>query len=227
VIYDFSGSVLIIPIGSPVFDSQGNLYGATFSGGISGTNCTFYDCGSIFKLSPPTTQGGVWNESTVYNFTGNADGAYPIGSLAIDGSGSLYGAASYGATIFKLTPGTGGNWNITVLYTFLPNNNSWRPNGALLINGGNVFGTTFYGGNFGCGLGCGTVYKLAPPARSGDPWTQTVLHVFGVTGDGHNPNAGLIARKDGLLYGTTDTGGIGSCSSSQTRGCGTVYSIIP
>jgi uncharacterized repeat protein (TIGR03803 family) len=222
VLYSFSS--LGSPIGNPAFDNRGNLYGALFSGGI--TNCNLEQCGSIFELAPPSSQGGAWTESLVYEFTGGGDGGQPQGSLTVDPSGSLYGVTFYGANIFKLSPGIHGGWIYSLLYT-LPTQDYWRPNGALLLDGGSLFGTTFYGGNFGCGNGCGSVYKLSPPAQSGDPWTETDLHFFQVTGDGHNPFAGVIVGKDGLLYGTTESGGLGDCSTSQSRGCGTVYSVIP
>jgi uncharacterized repeat protein (TIGR03803 family) len=47
-----------------------------------------------------------------------------------------------------------------------------------------------------------------------------VLHSFGGSGDGEDPNAALI-DVDGTLYGTTLNGGDGSCF----HGCGTVFSI--
>jgi hypothetical protein len=222
VLYSFSS--LGSPTGNPAFDSQGNLYGAQFSGGIK--NCNLEYCGSIFQLAPPSSPSGAWTESLVYQFTGGDDGGQPEGSLTIDQSGSLYGPTFYGANIFKLSPGQHGGWIFTVLYT-LPTQDYWAPNGELLLSGGNLFGTTVFGGHNGCGPGCGSVYKLVPPAQSGNPWTDTDLHFFEVTGDGHNPNSGVIVGRDGLLYGTTGSGGLGDCSTSESRGCGTVYSIVP
>src|ERR1039458_7162610 len=60
----------------------------------------------------------------------------------------------------------------SVLHTF-----TGPPDGAALQEGavqdaeGNLYGTTFYGGDSACNTpyGCGTVYKLAPPAQSGAP----------------------------------------------------------
>jgi hypothetical protein len=37
---------------------------------------------------------------------------------------------------------------------------------------------------------------------------ETVLYSFGVGRDGRNPQAGLIADADGVLYGTTKNGGV-------------------
>ncbi|MGB6522944.1 MAG: choice-of-anchor tandem repeat GloVer-containing protein, partial [Candidatus Cybelea sp.] len=61
--------------------------------------------------------------------------------------------------------------------------------------------------------GCGTVFKIA---RSG---AETMLHSFaGGSGDGEEPNAGLI-NINGTLYGTTAFGG--------ANGDGTVFSLAP
>ena len=50
-----------LPNGNLVFDSAGNLYGATVFGGGKGTTCDkFYQyCGAVFELSPPETRGGI------------------------------------------------------------------------------------------------------------------------------------------------------------------------
>jgi len=92
------------PIGSLVFDAEGNIYGATQAGGT----LTY---GTIFKLSP--NSDGSWTESVVYSFRGGSDGAVPTGSLVLDRLGNLYGTTVYGGgggctygcgTVFKLTP---------------------------------------------------------------------------------------------------------------------------
>jgi hypothetical protein len=60
---------------------------------------------------------------------------------------------------------------------------------------------------------------LKPPASSGSPWTETVLHSFSGS-DGSNPQGTLaIERSTGVVFGTTSTGG-GS-------GNGTVFGILP
>jgi hypothetical protein len=57
-----------------VFDSQGNLYGTTGSGGVANLGQT-YDV--AFRLSPPPTGSGPWTYVVLYSFTGGQDGAQP------------------------------------------------------------------------------------------------------------------------------------------------------
>jgi uncharacterized repeat protein (TIGR03803 family) len=68
------------------FDVAGNLYGTTVGGGK-------YNPGTIFKLG--LSQGG-WEETILYNFTGENDGAYPSANLWIDSAGNLYGTTLWG-----------------------------------------------------------------------------------------------------------------------------------
>jgi uncharacterized repeat protein (TIGR03803 family) len=51
---------------------------------------------------------------------------------------------------------------------------------------------------------------------------ETVLYRFKDIPDGAAPAAGLIADKQGALYGTTSAGGSRSCA-----GCGTVFKLTP
>ena len=74
-----------------VADAAGNLYG------IAGN--------TIFKMSPGS---GGWTNTTVYQFTGGADGSGPT-DLILDANGNLwgttFGGGAYGAgVIFELTP---------------------------------------------------------------------------------------------------------------------------
>ena len=73
-----------------IFDSQGNLYGTTESGGSS-TICDG-GCGTVFELSP---NNGGWTETALYSFCSLsecADGERPLtGPLVQDSAGNLYG----------------------------------------------------------------------------------------------------------------------------------------
>jgi uncharacterized repeat protein (TIGR03803 family) len=76
------------PVGGVVFGKGGSLYGTTELGGAS-------NAGTVFALVP-TTNGGAWTHQVLYEFTGEADGAEPIGTLAVGPTGTLYGTASIG-----------------------------------------------------------------------------------------------------------------------------------
>ena len=62
-------------------DVEGNLYGATYFGGVSGT-CV-EGCGVLFKLSP------TGQETVLHAFTDGADGTYPQAGLIEDAQGNL------------------------------------------------------------------------------------------------------------------------------------------
>ncbi len=89
------------PFGGLVFDSSGNLYGTTTSGGL-------YSKGTVFQLSP--NNGRCCRESPTYSFGFSAnDGQHPQASLIIDSSGSLHGTTvnggSFGGgTVFGIVP---------------------------------------------------------------------------------------------------------------------------
>jgi uncharacterized repeat protein (TIGR03803 family) len=108
VLYRFNGGSTdgYYPSGGVVFDTAGNLYGATSYGGT-------YSRGTIFELTPT---GGGWSENIVHNFGSVADGAYPSsGNFLIDADGNLFGATGQGGaydglfgsgTVFEFTPGS-------------------------------------------------------------------------------------------------------------------------
>jgi uncharacterized repeat protein (TIGR03803 family) len=73
--------------------------------------------------------------------------------------------------------------------------------GLTLDAGGNLYGTTYVGGDPNCyAIGCGVVFKLAPNSKGG--WRETVLHSF-YDHPGAFPSAGVILDGAGNLYGTT------------------------
>jgi uncharacterized repeat protein (TIGR03803 family) len=120
-----------------------------------------------------------------------------------------------------------------VIHSF-NNSNGDMPEAALVIDAlGNLYGTTYYGGNGTCAnagaaAGCGTVFELMPSGNG--QWTKQVLHNFHNNGwDGNNPLAGLVIDALGNLYGTTLLGGTGSCADGNgvVIGCGTVFELKP
>jgi uncharacterized repeat protein (TIGR03803 family) len=191
------------PAATLVLDAQGNLYGTTLQGGDR--TCLTQGCGTVFKV---TTAGAKVSEIVLYAFTGvNGDGASPMGKLARDSHGNLYGTteAFGGGTVFKVDP-TGKE---TILHTFAGGPDGMMPHAGLVMDAhGNLYGTTYYAGAANCfggapiNFGCGTIFKVDTQGN------ETVLYSFVGGGvDGSNPSAELILDAEGNLYGTTEYGG--------------------
>ncbi len=107
-----------------------------------------------------------------------------------------------------------------LIFSFNGTNGRTADSGLVSDAHGNVYGTTFNGGP----NSFGSVYELTP-VTSGI-WHETVLYNF--TGaDGAFPVASLTFDHDGNLYGTTQLGGLGTCSTSggQALGCGVVFKL--
>jgi hypothetical protein len=232
VLYAFQGgNDGAFPDGGLVFDSAGNLYGTTEGGGGS-TNCSVESdpgCGTVFELSPPAQQGGDWSETIIYRFITQFDGYFPNGPLVFDQKGDLYGTTSRGSNfnygfVFELSPPVpGGNWTETILHTFGSSGDGEFPMaGVVLDEFGNLYGTTYGGGNAAqeCAFGgCGTVFELS----AGD-WTETLLYKFKGGSDGKAPN-GTLLLAHGVILGTTMQGGGTNCIESF--GCGIVFLLGP
>ena len=103
----------------------------------------------------------------------------------------------------------------TVLYNFTGGpDGGWPYYGLVRDAKGNLYGTTYYGGDLNCDYpyGCGVVFKLDNGGK------ETTLYTFTETGgDGANPAAGLVIDSSGNLYGTTYYGG--------ASGDGTVFKL--
>ncbi len=187
---------------------NGTLYGTTEAGGYYSTKFHRHGFGTVFSVTP------YGKETVLHRFVGH-DGRYPFaGLIAIDGT--LYGTAEGGGrrgqgTVFSITPyGTE-----TVLHQFDPvDEDGSGPEAGLTDVDGTLYGTTSAGGAGGCdGYGCGTVFSITMSGK------ETVIHSFGVKGEGAVPFAGL-ARVNGVLYGTTYSG-------LYSGVYGTVFKITP
>ena len=235
VLYTFTGgSDGAYPQASLVLDSKGNLYGTASNGGkTSGSICSgLGGCGVVFELSPPSGGTGPWTESTIYTFTGGADGAIPYASLIFDSEGNLYsttlgGGESGDGTVFELTPpGSGsGPWTETALYGFTGLPDGANPQGNVIFDSaGNLYGTT----NGGGATGHGSVFELSPPSGGSGQWAENVLFSFNGRAQGAFPYAGLVFDSKGNLYGTTAIGGSQSgATCKRTNGCGVVFEVSP
>jgi uncharacterized repeat protein (TIGR03803 family) len=216
VLYTFTGGVDgAQPLGSLVFDAAGNAYSTTAGGGANGQ-------GVVFELSPSAKPGKPWDETVLYSFQGGADGALPFGGLVFDAAGNLYGTTSVGGvlhtgcapakgcgTIYKLSPAANGGWQETVIHRFTDAfNEGAEPLAGLVFDAaGNLYGTTYEGGNnLLCnGFGCGTVFELEPNAKG--RWNLKTLIDFKVK-NGALLRAGITLSGPNLLYGATLYGGL-------------------
>jgi uncharacterized repeat protein (TIGR03803 family) len=199
-----------------ISNSEGVLFGTDGVGQLAN--------GTVFSLTPPSSPGGTWVETPIYNFTGGLDGGSPDTGVTLGPNGVLYGTTFSGGAngngvVFSLTPpaSPGGAWTEEVLFNFAANVGDTSPSGGLAIGpDGVLYGTAFeWADNVG-----GAVYSLTPPKTAGGAWTPEVIHLFGSdNGDGDNPVSGVVIGPGGVLYGATEDGG--------TIGSGTVFSLTP
>jgi uncharacterized repeat protein (TIGR03803 family) len=226
ILYSFQGgNDGYLPNGDLVFDSAGNLYGATEFGGGKGTTCDpgYYQyCGTVFELSPPKQKGGAWSEQVLHSFAGGTDGANPNGGLALGQKGWVYGTTYSGGdhnchyggeigcgTAFELKPPNrkSGVWMESIIHRFdRSSSDGDNPAAGLILDvHGNLYGTTLTGGPSGGG---GTVFRLTRPSKKARSWKEGILYGFNGTGGGLDVESPVIFDSTGNLYGTTlDSGG--------------------
>ena len=213
------------PEAAPIFGPHKALYGTTYDGGLGVV-------GAVYRLAPPSAQGGAWTEQVLYSFTGGNGGGAPSGPLALGANGTIFGTTGNGGSdplagmAFQLAPPTapGGSWMEATLYSFGSQpGDSGLPNGLVLGPNGVLYGTA-EGSTAAraCFNGCGTVFQLTPPPSPGGAWTETILHTF--TGlfpnaDGSQPSSTPVLGPGGVLYGTTLGGG--------TANQGTIFEMVP
>jgi hypothetical protein len=112
------------------------------------------------------------------------------------------------------------------IYHFKGGQDGHYPAAAMIADAeGNLYGTTTYGGSGSCEQnvqGCGTVFRLSPPAKPGGAWINSVLYRFQGGADGAFPQYAMIFDQSGNLYGATSIGGdVAGCEG----GCGTVFEL--
>jgi uncharacterized repeat protein (TIGR03803 family) len=200
------------PSGTLTFDSLGNLYGTTQSGGSGAI-------GNAYKLSP---SGGYWTITNLHSFTGAPDGTDPDTGVIFDAAGNLYGTTLHGGvpgcaycgTVFRLSPAGGRGWTEKVMRVFTggPGESNCPTTGLVLDSANNAYGTTYLTGSWIAGM----VFKVN--LSNGK---MTVLQNFDTKGfrTGQGPSGKLVLDSAGNLYGTTIGGG--------ASGVGEVFEIIP
>jgi uncharacterized repeat protein (TIGR03803 family) len=189
------------------------FYGVTRSGGGLGQ-------GNIYRLGPH----GLIN---TFSFSSTRQAGYaPMGDLLtayVNGVRTMYGTNSAGGkggagTVYSLSESQEKpeHWQVKVLHSFSGADGRSPMAGLASDAKGNLYGTTWEGGEFNCG----TVFKLSPGLNNW--WKFSVVYSFNPYnegGDGCHPSSSVVLDAAGNIYGTTEYGGWESW--------GTVYEIIP
>lgn len=231
-LHDFGGPITLsnggsgfdgtYPSSGVTLDSNGDLYGTTPQGGQEGGFG-----GIVWEL----TKSGVYKDlhdfdvGTITDSDGlpGPDGYNPAAGVTLDGSGNLYGTTEFwgdftqptGGIIWKLTP-SGVYSDLHDFGGTLTVPGGTAPDGGCPIAGvtfdssGDLFGTTFQGGNTSTAhvYGLGVIWELTSTG------SYQILHDFGATAttpggqtvpDGLSPEAGVTVGSNGTLYGLGDS----------------------
>jgi len=228
VIASFNGTNGQTPTGGLIADSSGNLFGTTQSGG----NVDIYGNygGVVFEIM---RSSGIYGKSVkilakLGNLTKIGDALdEPIGSLAMDSMGNLFGAADFAAQNFAILKGgvfelkkSGSAYvtSATPIVMFDGNNGGLPEAGLVKASNGNLLGTTSqYGTLKEPGWG-GTAFEILKTA-TGYNNSATTLHNFGYASDGALPMANPSFDSKGNIFGTTSEGGANFTG-------GTVFELI-
>lgn len=97
------------------------------------------------------------------------------------------------------------------------------PEGLTALNGV-LYGMTNQGGDGSCqfAAGCGAIFSFTKTGKE-----QLIYSFQGLPNDGARPGLSPLLALNGVLYGTTPTGGTGGCKNDANElvGCGTIFSI--
>ncbi len=219
---------------SLIVDAKGNLYGTTQYGGVASS-------GTVYELSRPAGGSGNWTPAILHSFKEDSsahDGYGPLGSLAMDPQGNLYGTTGAqglfaGGIVFELSrpASAGGQWTENVLenFTAFSKTDGSSPFANVVLDPqGNLWGTTYRGGpdytvdsvNSG-----GVIFELIP--QTGGTWTEAspVPYFFGSqANDVYHPNMPIIIDGKGNIYSASPSGA-NTCNG--TGSCGGVWEYTP
>ncbi len=202
------------PYGGLTLAPSGVIYGTTFTGG----RC---NQGTVFSLTPPAPGATAWTETLLHEFgyTGAPGCDYGDGELPVAGV-TLSGGTLFGTTRTGTSTGCGTAFAITLsnpvayskIYQFGQTaSDGCSPQTRLRVSAAGILtGTTTYGGGAPvtaeCSIGCGTIFKLTPPANGTGFYTETIVYAFQGGLDGSEPSTNLVSLP-GALYAATAHGG--------------------
>jgi len=179
--------------------------------------------GDIYEVVSTPTKHSYWKLFHFYQDVDNNQpyGGGPSGGLIMDNAGNLYGVGGGGpnngvGVTFQLKPPAAGasGWSIDLLHTFHATDGA-GPLPVTVDASGNLYGVTRCGGKWAVNgapiSGEGVIFKLVPPAISGESWAFTILYqppkaFFPNSSCGSYPaiNGAMVIGKDGALYGAAN-----------------------
>jgi uncharacterized repeat protein (TIGR03803 family) len=117
----------------------------------------------------------------------------------------------------------------SVLHTFTGGAEGGQPWAGMIMDAtGNLYGTAGAGGTGSCSYlgatGCGTIFQLK---KHNSSYTFNPLYSFQGGADGEFPARPLTLGPNGTYYGTTTSGGEGTCSFDGVSECGVVFNAGP
>jgi len=197
----FDGTNGASPVGTPILDSTGNLYGTTESSA---------NHGAVFEL--PAGASAVSILADLIDVNGSSpklDGSQPAAGLVRDSAGDLFGTAEGGGanlngTVFELPVGAS---SVTAIVTFNTANGSFPIGGLIADSNGNLYGATSQGG----ANNDGTIFEIASGSNN-----LTTLATFNGA-NGMSPQSSLLLDSSGNLFGTANSGG--------ANGDGTIFEV--
>ena len=191
----------ISPIGAPVLDASGNVFGVTRQGGA-------LQGGTMFEL-----HNGI--VTPMVNFT---QGHTPDSGLTMDANGNLFGetfqggaASGVGSEFEMIKTGPGPIYGPPAkLFSFGGITGSF-PDAALIADAnGNLYGTTSQGGV----NGAGSVFEIL---KTGSGYAGAPITLFSFNSViGYFPSDTLLANANGDLFGT---------AQGSPSGFGTVFEL--
>ncbi len=127
------------PVARLAITPGGALFGTASLGGPTGF-------GTVFRLLPPPSSGGIWGFGVVHAFNNSTDGSRPLAGLTFGNPYTLYGTAASGGvfncgTVFEISA-PGGN----ITFSVHSSGNGCGVASDLTLYNHALYGTTSHGG---------------------------------------------------------------------------------